>query len=216
MKAFIFDLDGVIVFTDRFHYQAWKMIADKLGIYFDETINNRLRGVSRMASLEIILEKYERTLGEDEKQALADEKNEYYRTLLETMTPEDVTEEVRDCLKELRARGHKLAIGSSSKNTKFILEQVALTDYFDAISDGTNIVNSKPDPEVFFKAAEYLGEQPESCIVVEDAYAGIDAAKAGGMLAVGIGEAAGYEKADVKITGFGELLTIADKGEICG
>lgn len=216
MKAFIFDLDGVIVFTDRFHYQAWKMIADKLGIYFDEAINNRLRGVSRMASLEIILEKYEGTLSEEEKEALADEKNEYYRTLLETMTPEDVTEEVRDCLKELRARGHKLAIGSSSKNTKFILEQVALTDYFDAISDGTNIVNSKPDPEVFLKAAEYLGEQPESCIVVEDAYAGIDAAKAGGMLAVGIGEAAGYEKADVKITGFGELLTIADKGEICG
>ena len=208
IKAFIFDLDGVIVFTDKFHYQAWKKMADGMGIYFDETINNRLRGVSRMDSLEIILEKYDGTLSQEKKEALAEEKNNTYRELLKTMTPADVSDEVRDTLKELRARGHKLAIGSSSKNARFILEKVELTDYFDAISDGNNIKNSKPDPEVFVKAAEYLEEKAENCIVVEDAYAGIDAAKDGGMRAAAIGDAATYERADYVLTTFSDLLKI--------
>ena len=209
MKAFIFDLDGVIVFTDKFHYQAWKKMADGMGIYFDETINNRLRGVSRMDSLEIILERYEgEPLSRSEKEALAEEKNASYRELLATMTPADVTEQVRAALKELRNRGYKLAIGSSSKNARFILEKVELLDAFDAISDGNNITNSKPDPEVFLKAAEYLGEKPEECIVVEDAYAGVDAAKAGGMRAAAIGDAASYEKADYKLDVFEDLLKI--------
>ncbi len=208
-KAFIFDLDGVIVFTDKFHYQAWKKMADGMGIYFDETINNRLRGVSRMDSLEIILERYEgEPLSRSEKEALAEEKNASYRELLATMTPADVTDEVRAALKELRDRGYKLAIGSSSKNARFILEKVELLDAFDAISDGNNITNSKPDPEVFLKAAEYLGEKPEECIVVEDAYAGVDAAKAGGMRAAAIGDAASYEKADYKLDVFEDLLKI--------
>lgn len=208
-KAFIFDLDGVIVFTDKFHYQAWKKMADGMGIYFDETINNRLRGVSRMDSLEIILERYEgEPLSRSEKEALAEEKNASYRELLATMTPKDVTDEVRGALKELRSRGYKLAIGSSSKNARFILEKVELLDAFDAISDGNNITNSKPDPEVFLKAAEYLGEKPEECIVVEDAYAGVDAAKAGGMRAAAIGDAASYEKADYKLDVFEDLLKI--------
>ncbi len=208
-KAFIFDLDGVIVFTDKFHYQAWKKMADGMGIYFDETINNRLRGVSRMDSLEIILERYEgEPLSRSEKEALAEEKNASYRELLATMTPADVTEQVRAALKELRNRGYKLAIGSSSKNARFILEKVELLDAFDAISDGNNITNSKPDPEVFLKAAEYLGEKPEECIVVEDAYAGVDAAKAGGMRAAAIGDAASYEKADYKLDVFEDLLKI--------
>ncbi len=208
-KAFIFDLDGVIVFTDKFHYQAWKKMADGMGIYFDETINNRLRGVSRMDSLEIILERYEgEPLSRSEKEALAEEKNASYRELLATMTPADVTDEVRAALKELRNRGYKLAIGSSSKNARFILEKVELLDAFDAISDGNNITNSKPDPEVFLKAAEYLGEKPEECIVVEDAYAGVDAAKAGGMRAAAIGDAASYEKADYKLDVFEDLLKI--------
>lgn len=206
VKAFIFDLDGVIVFTDKFHYQAWKQIADEMGIYFDEKINNRLRGVSRMESLEIILEKYQGALTEGEKVALAEKKNSIYRKLLETMTAADVSEEVRQTLKMLRQRGYKLAIGSSSKNAKFILKKVELTDYFDAISDGTNITKSKPDPEVFIKAAEFLGEMPESCMVVEDAQAGVDAAKAGNMRAVGIGEASYYAKTDFPIYRFGELL----------
>ncbi len=205
--VFIFDLDGVIVFTDRFHYLAWKRIADEMGIYFDEKINNRLRGVSRMESLAIILERYTgKALSEQEKTELAEQKNAVYRSFLEKMTPSDVPGEVRDTLQKLRAGGCKLAIGSSSKNTKFILERVGLADFFDAVSDGTNISRSKPDPEVFLKAAEFLREKPEDCYVVEDAYAGIEAAKAGGMRAIGIGEAASCEKADIAISSFSELL----------
>ena len=163
IKGLIFDLDGVLVFTDKFHYQAWKTMADELGVYFDETINHRLRGVSRMDSLEIILERYEGPdLSLREKEKLAEKKNEIYRTLLESMTPDDVTKEVRDTLTKLREKGYKLAIGSSSKNAKFILEKVELKDAFDAISDGNNITKSKPDPEVFLKAAEYLGLPPKA------------------------------------------------------
>ena len=212
MKAFIFDLDGVIVFTDKFHYQAWKTMADELGVYFDETINHRLRGVSRMDSLEIILERYEGPdLSLREKEKLAEKKNEIYRTLLESMTPDDVTKEVRDTLTKLREKGYKLAIGSSSKNAKFILEKVELKDAFDAISDGNNITKSKPDPEVFLKAAEYLGLPPKECIVVEDAEAGIEAAKKGGMYAAGIGEAAKSINADESLKTFSELVDIVDK-----
>ena len=208
MKAFIFDLDGVLVFTDRYHYEAWKKLADRLGIYFDETINNRLRGVSRMESLEIILERSDVSYSDKEKEAFAAEKNETYRELLSHMRPEDVSEDVRDTLRRLRERGHRMAIGSSSKNTKYILERVGLTDMFDAISDGTNITHSKPDPEVFLKAAEYLGERADNCIVVEDAYSGIDAAKAAGMTAVGIGDAAFYDRADVTITALCDIIDL--------
>lgn len=209
-KAFIFDLDGVIVYTDQFHYQAWKRMADRIGVYFDESINNRLRGVSRMESLNIILEQYDTDLTQKEKEELAEEKNHIYRQLLGNMTPADVSDEVRDTLIELKRKGHKLAIGSSSKNARFILEKVALLDFFDAVSDGNNIKNSKPDPEVFIKAAKFLGERTDHCIVVEDAYAGIDAAKAGGMEAAAIGDAASYEKADYVLSSFKDLLKILE------
>ena len=175
----IFDLDGVICFTDKYHYQAWKAVADKLGIYFDETINNRLRGVSRMDSLEIILERYDGQMTQAEKEALAEEKNNLYRQLLANMSPADLSAEVKETLDALRGMGLKLAIGSSSKNTKFILARLGLGDYFDAISDGTNITRSKPDPQVFQMAAEFIGMKPETCLVVEDAKAGIEAARAG-------------------------------------
>ncbi len=209
MKGIIFDLDGVIVFTDMFHYQAWKRMADEMGIYFDEEINNRLRGVSRMDSLEIILENYQgEPLSQTAKEALAQQKNSYYRQLLATMTPADVSDEVRSTLKQLHNRGYKLAIGSSSKNTKFILEKTEMTEMFDAISDGTNITHSKPDPEVFLKGAEFLGLEPKDCGVVEDAQAGIDAAKAGGMCAMAIGPATAYEKADYRLSTFSDLLEI--------
>jgi beta-phosphoglucomutase len=211
MKALIFDLDGVIVFTDKFHYQAWKQIADKLGIYFDEIINNRLRGVSRAESFEIILERYNGSLSADEKAVLMDEKNSIYRQLLDTMTPQDVSDEVRSTLNKLREMGFKLAIGSSSKNAGLILEKVNLRDNFDAVSDGNNISRSKPDPEVFQKAASFLNVAPEDCMVIEDAFAGIDAARAAGMIAVGIGDAAAYEKTDYKIRSIGELLDITSK-----
>ncbi|MFQ7179814.1 Beta-phosphoglucomutase [Hungatella hathewayi] len=209
IKGIIFDLDGVLVFTDQYHYQAWKKMADDMGIYFDEVMNNRLRGVSRMESLDIILECYEgEPLDQEKKQKIAEEKNRIYCELLKNMKPSDVSDEVRKTLIELRRRGYKLSIGSSSKNAKSILEQVELRDYFDAVSDGTNITNSKPDPEVFLKAAEYLQLQPEACAVVEDAYAGIDGAKTGMMVAIGIGDAAGYEKTDVSIKMFGDLLQV--------
>lgn len=209
LKAVIFDLDGVIVFTDQFHYQAWKKMADGMNIYFDETINNRLRGVSRMDSLEIILERYDGApLSQEKKEELAAQKNENYRALLSTMTPADVTDEVRETLAEIRKRGYKISLGSSSKNAKFILERVALLDAFDAISDGTNITKSKPDPEVFLKGAEFLGERPEDCLVVEDAEAGIVAGIAGGMKTAAIGDAVNCGKADYILRTFSDLLNI--------
>ena len=204
----IFDLDGVICFTDKYHYQAWKRVADKLGIEFNETINNRLRGVSRMDSLEIILERYDGTLSQAEKEALATEKNDLYRQLLSGMSPADLSPEVKETLDALRAAGLKLAIGSSSKNTKFILERLGLSGYFDAISDGTNITRSKPDPQVFLMAADFLGMKPESCLVVEDAQAGIQAACAGGFDSAGLGEAAACGRATYAMETFSQLRTI--------
>ncbi len=208
MKAFIFDLDGVIVSTDGLHYRAWKALADEEGIYFDEKINDRLRGVSRMASLEIILERATRSYTEDEKVAMAEKKNSVYRELLKVLTPADCLEGVRETLAALRAKGYKLAIGSSSKNTRTILEKIGYGNYFDAISDGNNIKNSKPDPEVFLKAAEYLRLAPEDCYVVEDAEAGIEAALAGGFTAIGVGGAAAYEKTQISLSHFSQLLDL--------
>jgi beta-phosphoglucomutase len=208
MKAFIFDLDGVICFTDQYHFKAWKALADEEGIYFDENINNRLRGVSRMDSLEIILEKADRTYSQEEKEQMAQKKNDLYVSLLAQMSPADLSDEVKGTLDELRSRGYRLAIGSSSKNTKRILKQIGLGDYFDAISDGTNITNSKPDPEVFLKAAEMLGEQPADCLVVEDALAGIEAAYRGGFQSAGLGEAATHAHVTYPIRTFSDLKAI--------
>ncbi len=209
-KGVIFDLDGVICFTDHYHYLAWKALADKLGAYFDETINNRLRGVSRMASLEIILERYDGTLTEEEKLAAAEEKNNIYRELLKQMSPADLSPEVKETLDALRARGLLLGIGSSSKNTKFILSRIGLGDYFDKISDGTNITRSKPDPEVFLKAAEFLGLEPKDCLVVEDAKAGVEAALAAGMDAAAIGDAVSCGLGTYNLSRFSDLLNCVD------
>lgn len=207
-KGVIFDLDGVICFTDRYHYQAWKEMADDIGVYFDEKINNRLRGVSRMASLDIILERSEKQYTKEEKERLAEWKNDRYRELLGKMTTEDLPEEVKTTLEKLKEKNLKLAIGSSSKNAKLILSRIGLADYFDAISDGTNITHSKPDPEVFLKAAEYLGFEPGECLVVEDALAGIDAAVAGGFASAGIGEAATHKKVTYPLKNFSELAEV--------
>ncbi len=207
IKGVIFDLDGVIVHTDEMHYQAWKRIADRIGVEFNREINNRLRGVSRMESLNIILESTH-AFSDEDKQRLADEKNAIYRQLLSALTQNDVSGAVLQALNELRSRRVKLAIGSSSKNAGFILAQIELTEYFDAISDGNNISRSKPDPEVFLIAAEYLGLAPAECAVVEDACAGIDAARAGGFYSVGIGDASGYDRADMRIGSIAEVLKI--------
>lgn len=208
-KAIIFDLDGVICHTDKYHYLAWKQLADKLGIYFDEQINNRLRGVSRMDSLEIILERYQgEPLTQEEKVKLATEKNEIYKKFLLQMSPEDLSKEVRDTLNQLRNLGVQLAIGSSSKNARLILKQIGLGDYFDAISDGNNISLSKPNPEVFLKAAAFLKKSPKDCLVVEDAIAGIEAAHAGNMDSAGLGEAANYRLTTYRLESFSGLLSI--------
>ncbi len=211
-KAIIFDLDGVICFTDEYHYRAWKALADRLNAPFDRTINNRLRGVSRMASLEIVLETYTGPeLSEEEKAALATEKNEMYRESLKEMSPADLSDEVRETLDALRAKGLKLAIGSSSKNTPFILKQIGLEGYFDAVSDGNNISRSKPDPEVFLKAAEFLGMDPADCLVVEDAVSGAEAGHAGGMKVACLGDAARQGAGDWNMNSFSELLTIMEE-----
>lgn len=160
IKAVIFDLDGVICSTDEYHYEAWKTLADRLGTYFDRKINERLRGVSRMDSLDIILERSDKVYSDEEKLEFATEKNEYYKKLLGQMSPNDLSYEVRETLLTLRERGYPMAIGSSSKNTKQILKNIGLEGFFDAVSDGTNISHSKPDPEVFLCAAEYLGQKP--------------------------------------------------------
>ncbi len=208
MKGIIFDLDGVLIHTDEFHYRAWKQIADKIGAPFDRKRNDLLRGVSRMESLEIILEGVSTQYTPEEKKALAEEKNGVYRELLKTLTRMDVAEEVRSTLAQLKAQGWKLAIGSSSKNARFILEQVELIDEFDAISDGNNIVHSKPDPEVFLKAAEFLGLEPTECYVVEDAAAGIEAANAGNFVAIGMGAAAKDPTAQYALESFSDLLQV--------
>ena len=208
-QAVIFDLDGVICFTDEYHYRAWKAMADGMGIPFDREINNRLRGVSRMASLEIILEKYEGpALSQADKEKLARQKNDIYRESLKEMSTADLSSDVKETLDSLRAMGLKLAIGSSSKNTPFILGQIGLKDYFDAVSDGNNITRSKPDPEVFVKAVQMLGIAPEYCLVVEDAVSGAEAGHAGGMKVACLGDAALNKAGDWNMQSIRELTDI--------
>lgn len=195
VQGVIFDLDGVIVSTDDCHYLAWKKMADEEGIPFDRTINERLRGVSRMESLSIILEKADRPYTPAEQEAMAARKNSYYVELIGSLTPNDMLPGAMDTLRTLRAKGIKIAIGSSSRNTPIILRQLELDNYFDAVADGNAITRSKPDPEVFLLAAKLLGLKPENCLVVEDADAGVEAALAGGMRVLGVGGAARNPKA---------------------
>ncbi|MCL9661287.1 beta-phosphoglucomutase [Paenibacillus hunanensis] len=209
IKAVIFDLDGVIVSTDEFHYEAWKKISDEEGIPFNHTINNRLRGVSRMESLNIILERAEREYSPEEKQELAERKNEYYKKSLVNLTPDDLLPGAKDTIDELKRRKVKIAIGSSSKNTPTILKQIGLADAFDAIADGNDITHSKPDPEVFLLAASRLDIKPEECLVVEDAEAGVQAAIAGGMNVAAVGDAGLHSQdADYRLERVDEILDL--------
>jgi beta-phosphoglucomutase len=207
----IFDLDGVLLSTDGLHYEAWKQMADREGIYFDWEINERLRGVSRMASLEIILERAARPYSEEEKEQLAEWKNEQYKRSLERLSPDDLFPGALEFLDYLTSAGIEIAIGSSSKNTRTILERVGLMDRFRGrVSDGTNISRSKPDPEVFLKAAVMMRVPPSSCLVAEDAWAGIEAAKAGGMLALGLGSAADHPRVDFSAPSLDALMKDRD------
>lgn len=212
-KAIIFDLDGVICHTDEYHYLAWKSVADSLSIPFDREINNRLRGVSRMESLDIILEKYNGRLSKVEKEELAAQKNELYKQYLTRMSEKDLSKEVKETLDTLRSKGLLLAIGSSSKNTGFILNQIGLDGYFDAVSDGNNIKRSKPDPEVFIKAAAFLSMDPADCLVIEDAVSGAEAGHRGGMKVATVGDAAKAGVGDWNMESITELVRIVEDEE---
>jgi len=199
IKGVIFDLDGVIVSTDECHYQGWKRLADEEGIEFTREDNMRLRGVSRMQSLEFLLEKAPRKYTDEEKQEMAARKNNYYRELLKDITPRDILPGAMEIMEELKRRNIKIAVGSSSKNTPRILQRIGLDDYFDAVSDGNDIKRGKPDPEVFLIAAQRLSLDPRECLVIEDAKAGIEAALAGNMKAVGVGAAQDDERAHLRV-----------------
>ena len=200
IKAVIFDLDGVLVTTDELHFEAWKALADKLGINdFTKADNVRQRVVSRMASLEVVLEKTDRAFSEEEKLALAEEKNEIYVRSLSALSETDVLSGANEFIDYLKSKGIKTAVGSASKNTPLILEKTKLAGKFDAVSCGLDTTKSKPDPEVFLIAAKKLGVAPCDCVVVEDSDAGIEAAKTGGMYAIAVGAAEYNPKADVAI-----------------
>ena len=220
MKGCIFDLDGVIVDTAKYHYLAWKKIADEFGFVFTEKDNERLKGVSRMASLDILLSIGGVHLSEGEKLQVADKKNEIYLGYILKMTPDEVLPGVLTFLKTLRDQGIKISLGSASKNAKTILHQVGIENLFDAVADGTNVSKAKPDPEVFLKGAELLNLSPADCVVFEDARAGIEAAHRAGMKCVGIGDSVTLREADTVVGGFLDLsiekgkLKIINNGEI--
>ncbi len=202
IKACIFDLDGVIVDTARYHYIAWKEIAQQLGFEFTLQHNERLKGVSRMTSLDILLEIGGVSMDENQKETLAKQKNDRYVALISKMTPDEILPGVVDFLIQLKNEGIKTAIGSASKNTPMILERLDLAKYFDAVIDGNSVSQAKPDPEVFLKGAQALEIRPCNCVVFEDASAGVEAAVNGGMMCVGIGDAENLAEADFVIPGF--------------
>lgn len=205
IRAALFDLDGVVVFTDRYHYQAWKRLADERGWAFDPQVNHRLRGVPRMASLEIILEHNGITLDAAEKERLAELKNRYYVESLRNINAEDLYPGVLDLLDRLRAEGVKLALCSSSRNAPLVLERLGLGPRFDTVVSGADIRRAKPDPEIFLLAAQRLRVPPFHCVVFEDAESGVQAARAAGMKCIGVGEAERLPSADECVTDYGAI-----------
>lgn len=205
IKACLFDLDGVIVDTAKYHYIAWKELANELGFDFTEEDNERLKGVSRMRSLDILLEIGNKTLTEEEKLQYAEKKNTNYVSYIQKMQEDEILPGVKKFLTDLRNNGIKIALGSASKNAPLILNQIGLTSYFDEIVDGNSVANAKPDPEVFTKGASLLGVDPKDCVVFEDAVAGIEAAIAGGMYSIGVGDAETLSEANFVIKGFEEM-----------
>jgi len=206
VKACIFDLDGVVVDTAIFHYQAWKRLADELGIKgFTEEENENLKGVSRQRSLEIILEIGGITLDQMTKDKLTEKKNGWYVELISKMTPEDILPGVILFFNELQQKGIKLGLASASKNARRILERVGIESYFEAIVDGNRISKAKPSPEVFLLCARDLQVDPKDCVVFEDAKAGIEAAKNGGMFSIGVGSSSILGEADFVISSFDEM-----------
>jgi beta-phosphoglucomutase len=205
IKACLFDLDGVIVDTAIYHFQAWRRLANELGFDFTEHQNEQLKGISRMESLELILGWGNVSLSDEEKLTWATRKNDWYLDLVKEMTPDEVLPGVKDFLILLRKNNIKIALGSASKNSKLILERIEMLPYFDAIIDGNNITKGKPDPQVFLMGAEATHCKPEECVVFEDALAGVQAGKAGGMRVVGVGSPEVLTEADIVISTFEEM-----------
>ncbi|CAI8165631.1 MAG: Beta-phosphoglucomutase [Cryomorphaceae bacterium] len=203
IKGFLFDLDGVIVDTAVFHFQAWRRLAQKLGGDFTEEQNEQLKGVSRVDSLKKIIEWTGATVSDEEFQTLMVEKNKWYLELVQGLGPQDALPGALDFLQTAYDQGVKIALGSASKNAPMILEKLGITPLFTAIIDGNNVVNGKPHPEVFLKGAEALGLEPSECVVFEDSIAGVQAAKTGGMSSVGIGDAETLQ-ADIHFTALGD------------
>lgn len=204
-KACLFDLDGVLVDTAVFHFQAWRRLARELGFDFTEHQNEQLKGISRMESLDRILAWGGVTLSDDEKTHWATTKNGWYLELVGQMTPANVLPGARDFLNQCRSAGLKTALGSASKNARLILETTGLLRCFDAVIDGTKTSRSKPDPEVFLLGAQALGVNPADCVVFEDAVAGVEAARRGGMKAIGVGSPTVLAEADHVIAGFADF-----------
>ena len=202
IEACLFDLDGVVVDTAKYHFIAWKALAEELGFEFTIEDNERLKGVSRMQSLEILLEIGRKQFSDAEKLAMAEKKNTLYVSFIEKMTPEETLPGVENFLQELKNQGIKIALGSASKNAPMILDRIQLTEMFDAIVDGNSISEAKPNPEVFLKGAEKLQVLPEFCVVFEDAIAGIEAAQNANMFSVGVGDPENLGFADLVIPGF--------------
>ena len=202
IKACLFDLDGVVVDTARYHYIAWKEIAGELGFHFSELDNERLKGVSRMESLDILLEIGHITINDLRKEELAERKNNLYVSFIRKMTPDEILPGVISFLNELRDNNILIALGSASKNAMTILDLINLTQKFDAVIDGNKVSRAKPDPEVFLKGASELGVNPNNCLVFEDAQAGIDAARNAGMHIIGVGQADNLKNAEFIVPGF--------------
>jgi len=205
IKACLFDLDGVIVDTAKYHFIAWRELARELGFEFTEQDNERLKGVSRLTSLDILLEVGGISLEKETKQILAEKKNSNYVDYIKKMTPDEILPGVINFIHELKENGIKIALGSASKNAPLILKQIGLEKLFDTVIDGNHVSRAKPDPEVFLKGAEALNVLPDECVVFEDAEAGIEAARNGGMRCIGVGDPRILGKADFVVAGFNEL-----------
>lgn len=206
IKGAIFDLDGVIVDTAKYHYLAWSRLAKELGFEFTLQDNERLKGVSRVRSLEILLEIGDKNLSEAEKSIMAEEKNNWYVDYIKKMDESELLRGAKEYILKLKNQGVKIALGSASKNAPMILENLKIVELFNAVVDGNKVSKAKPDPEVFILGASELGVDPTDCVVFEDAEAGVEAAKRAGMKVVGIGEKEILKDADFVITGLYELL----------
>ena len=205
VKACIFDLDGVRVDTAKYHYLAWKRVAKELGFDFNETDNERLKGVSRMDSLNILLQIGRISFNQEEKNILAAKKNQWYLDYIMQMKPDEILPGVKNFIEELRSIGIKIGLGSASKNAQLILTQIQISHLFDAVIDGSMVTHAKPDPEIFLLGAKKLSTEPKYCLVFEDAEAGIEASIRGGIKCIGVGDPKILKKANAVIPGFADM-----------